>query len=157
MLEWLVISKEKDYVQLITADSEMWGSTEFIDKVMAKEGKDVLLFKDNQVRTYIIVKHGAVIISRIFKNSDKNSVLGIQATYPLLIMASLWPGVLGLTVVFLKPAMMQSRWSVKPVQLCQLVLMNLTYVKVLNRKRKRPRKQLRRLNWFRLVFQLHLN
>ena len=58
MLEWLVISKEKDDVQLITADSEMWGSTEFIDKVMAKEGKDVLLFKDNQVRTYIVVKHG---------------------------------------------------------------------------------------------------
>ena len=33
MLEWLVISKEKDDVQLVTADSEMWGSTEFIDKV----------------------------------------------------------------------------------------------------------------------------
>ena len=59
MLEWLVISKEKDDVQLITADSEMWGSTELIDKVMAKEGKeDLLLLKDNQVRTYIVVKHG---------------------------------------------------------------------------------------------------
>ena len=58
MLEWLVFSKEKDDVQLITADSEMWSSTEFIDKVTAKEGKDVLLFKDNQVRTYIVVKHG---------------------------------------------------------------------------------------------------
>ena len=58
MLEWLVISKEKYDVQLITADFEMWGSTEFIDKVMAKEGKDVLLLMDNQVRIYIVVKQG---------------------------------------------------------------------------------------------------
>ena len=154
MLEWIVFSKEKDDIQLITADTEMWRSTEFIDKVLAKEGKDVLLFRTIKSVPILLWSTGAGIISRILKNADKNSVLEIQATYPFLIMASLWPGILSVRIVFLMPAMMQSRLSVKTVQLCQLVFLNLIYVKVLYRKRKRPRKQRRPLNWFRLVFQL---
>ena len=143
MLEWLVISNED--VGIL----KMWGSEEFIDKVMAEEGKDVLLFKDNQVLTYIVVSV-PIIMSR---NSDKNSVLEIQATYPLLIMASLSTGVLSLRIVFLNRrgcnhvgASRQFNFSTGSPEsdLCESI----------ESQKEETSKTARRLNWFWLVFQL---
>ena len=56
--QWLIMSVEKDDIQIIDAESKMWGDRTLVQKLMKTVGKQAVLYKDNRLRTYLIVKQG---------------------------------------------------------------------------------------------------
>ena len=56
--QWLIMSVEKDDIQIIDAESKMWGDRTLVQKLMKTVGKQAVLYKDNRLRTYLIVKKG---------------------------------------------------------------------------------------------------
>ena len=56
---WLIMSLEKDDVQIIDINSKMWGSLSYVDKVKRTEGTQTMLLKDGRLRSYLILKQGA--------------------------------------------------------------------------------------------------
>ena len=56
--QWLIMSVEKDDIQIIDAESKMWGDRSLVQKLMKTVGKQAVLYKDNRLRTYLIVKQG---------------------------------------------------------------------------------------------------
>ena len=56
--QWLIMSVEKDDIQIIDAESKMWGDGTLVQKLMKTVGKQAVLYKDNRLRTYLIVKQG---------------------------------------------------------------------------------------------------
>ena len=56
--QWLIMSVEKDDIQIIDAESKMWGDRTLVQKQMKTVGKQAVLYKDNRLRTYLILKQG---------------------------------------------------------------------------------------------------
>ena len=56
--QWLIMSVEKDDIQIIDAESKMWGDRTLVQKLMKTVGQQAVLYKDNRLRTYLIVKQG---------------------------------------------------------------------------------------------------
>ena len=56
--QWLIMSVKKDDIQIIDAESKMWGDRTLVQKLMKTVGKQAVLYKDNRLRTYLIVKQG---------------------------------------------------------------------------------------------------
>ena len=56
--QWLVMSVEKDDVRIIDAESDMWGERSLKEKLLKTEGKQAVLYKDNKLRTYLVVQQG---------------------------------------------------------------------------------------------------
>ena len=54
----LLVSKTKNDVVLIDANSEMWGEITYYDKMKLQEGKSVTVKSDGAEKIYIVVKHG---------------------------------------------------------------------------------------------------
>ena len=52
------MSVEKDDIQIIDAKSKMWGNRTLVQKLMKTVGKQAVLYKDNRLRNYLIVKQG---------------------------------------------------------------------------------------------------
>ena len=56
--QWLIMSVEKYDIQIIDAESKMWGDRTLVQKLMKTVGKQAVLYKDNRLRTYLIVNQG---------------------------------------------------------------------------------------------------
>ena len=63
------MSVEKEDICIIEAESDIWGERTLAEKLLKTEGKQIVFFKDQKLRTYLVVKQGVGSMNKLTEDS----------------------------------------------------------------------------------------
>ena len=73
------MSVEKDDFCIFDAESDMWGERTLAEKLLKTEGKQVVLFKDQKLRTDLVVKQGVGNMNKLLEDLKQENGLGCSS------------------------------------------------------------------------------
>ena len=83
------MSVEKDDICIIDAESDMRGERTLAEKLLKTEGKQVVLFKDQKLRTYLVVKQGVGNMNKLLEDLKQEFGLSCPSETQLAVASNL--------------------------------------------------------------------